>query len=101
MTDKKISIRPEEPKQEETPETIELVQWPDKSLFKFIKAHNREGKEIFLIIGQRKTKAGEIKPIQLAGTSHFEIADMICNAVNVVSTAAGATPEKTDENPTT
>ena len=87
---KKHSVRPEEPKGDApaSPELIELVPWPDGSLFKFMKATSKEGKEVFPILGQTKNKAGEVKGIQLAGTPHFEIADMICNAVNVVASAA-------------
>lgn len=90
---KKHSVRPVDPAPEKAqPELIELVPWPDGRLFKFMKAHNKEGKETFPILGQTKTATGEIKAIQLAGTPHFEIADMICNAVNVVASAANGAP---------
>lgn len=106
---KKHSVRPEEPKAETAPVTekklIELQPWPDGSLFKFMKAHGKEGQEVFPILGQTKTKTGEVKAIQLAGTPHFEIADMICNAVNVVAQAsksetAQAAPENITPLPT-
>ena len=90
---KKHSVRPEEPKAEQAkPELIQLEPWPDGSLFKFMKAHGKEGQEVFPILGQTKTATGELKAIQLAGTPHFEIADLICNAVNTVSQAAKELP---------
>lgn len=98
---KKHSVRPVETPAIPEKELIELQAWPDGSLFKFIKAHSKEGQELFPILGQTKTKTGEVKAIQLAGTPHFEIADMICNAVNTVAQAAKELPaapteEKTD-----
>lgn len=96
---KKNSIRPAEPKAATSqPELIELQPWPDGSLFKFMKAHDKEGREVFPILGQTKGAGGEVKAIQLAGTPHFEIADMICNAVNVVAQAAK--PETAPDNVT-
>lgn len=82
---KKESIRPPEPKlalaPEEAPKEIALVPFDDGKMFKYMP--HPSGKSIAIcgrVAGNRM--------IQLAGTPHAAIADMICNAVNAIAEAA-------------
>lgn len=93
---KKESIRPPEPKlalaKDETPKEIALVPFDDGKMFKYMP--HPSGKS-FAICGR---VAGQ-KMIQLAGTTHAAIADMICNAVNAIAEAAKLENQPTNEKP--
>lgn len=81
---KKQSVRPPDPKlalEDRMPEQIALVPFDDGKMFKYMP--HPSGKSI-AICGRI---AGN-KMIQLAGTPHAAIADMICNAVNAIAEAA-------------
>lgn len=92
--EKKHSVRPADPVPEQPTELIALETFPDGSIVKFAQGTNKEGKPIYPILGLVNGKT-----VQIAGTAHFEIADMICMAVNLVSTAAkNQSDEKQPEN---
>lgn len=82
---KKESVRPPDPKlklEENLPAQIALTAFDDGHMFKYLP--HPSGKS-FAICGRVGSKQ-----IQLAGTPHEAIADMICHAVNAVASAVQA-----------
>ena len=91
---KKTSERPADPKlkleEQSLPAQISLTAYDDGQMFKY--QPHPSGKS-FAICG----RVGN-KQIQLAGTPHEAIADMICHAVNAIAAAVKAESNEQKQN---